>query len=120
MLVLALGACSPKRPANLPQDAVFVLAAKGGYWQRCTFVSAGHTARCQIFNIGGETLYDDTFASYDGHAIDASELRIAQYDKPPHSGPDRICLSNGRVLVPQSEMERLRSFFEPYRGKPCE
>jgi hypothetical protein len=50
-----------------------------------------------------------------GRLPDASELKIVASQKYP--GPDRVCLEDGRILIPASQFERLRPFFDWITGK---
>lgn len=121
LLLLLSIACRQERPAGVPQRAIFIPAGKGGFWQACRFEERQRTDHCQIYNKGGQVLYDETFIPLDeGEVAGAMDLVIAQYDQPPHGGPDRICLKNGRVLIPSSDADRLKGFLARYKGKPCQ
>ena len=98
-----------RRPANVPSDAVLVQLSKGGAWQRCEVNSSTKQNRCQIFNWKGGVLYDETFLPYDeGLPVGSADLRIPRY--VPAVGLDWICLENGRILLPESRFQELKSF----------
>ncbi len=100
-----------RRPTNVPWDAVLVQLAKGGVWQRCEVASSAGKIRCQIFNWKGGLLYDEIFLPYDqGPAVPASDLKIPPY--VPAVGPDWVCLRNGRILLPTSRFDQLKSFLD--------
>ena len=105
-----------RRPAKVPSDAVLVQLAKGGVWQRCEVASTTGKIRCQIFNWKGGLLYDEIFLPYDpGPALRASDLKIPPY--VPAVGPDWVCLQNGRILLPTSRFEQLKSFLDKTKPK---
>ena len=114
------------RPKNVPQDAVFVRGIKGiGWWQHCATTNAGRPVYCRIWNKGGLVLEDEEFLPYDGGAPPtADELKIEP--NPTFQGPDRIFLTNGRILLPRSRFDRLKLFVdwlhsgEKTGGKPAE
>ena len=127
LVVLALLAacfacsCGSKvvRPANVPADAVFVLGAKVGWWQECTASVGGQPVHCRIWNQGGLILEDEAFLPYDGGAPPkAQDLKIDP--NPPFSGPDRIYLTNGRILLPESRYNELKRFVDGLEGKPVQ
>ncbi len=100
-----------RRPPNVPSDAVLVQLAKGGVWQRCTLEATAGKNRCQIFNWKGGLIYDENFLPYDqGPTVGASDLRIPRY--VPAVGPDWVCLENGRILLPASRFDQLKSFLD--------
>ena len=104
------------RPPNVSGNAVLVRGAKVGWWQSCSIDNAERKVHCTIWNAGGHVLYEDVFVPYDeGPAPTASELQIPT--DPKYPGPDRICLHNGRILIPQSEFSRLKRFFDWATGK---
>jgi hypothetical protein len=100
-----------RRPANVPADASLVDMPKGGVWQHCTFDSAVSANRCQIYNWGGEVLYDEVFLPYDGGPpILQADLKIPRY--LPSVGLGWVCLKNGRILLPKSRFEDLKKFLD--------
>jgi hypothetical protein len=113
--LLALGcllsstACGhkPRRPDSVSTNAVYVSGAKVGWWQECSIVASRSTVRCQIWNGAGFELVNDEFLPYDGGPTPRpEELTIASNVTFP--GPDRIFLSNGRVLLPRSRFSELK------------
>jgi hypothetical protein len=105
-----------RRPANVLSDATLVDQPKGGLWQRCIFDPGTDTDRCQIYNWGGALLYDEEFLAYDGNgAVVEGDLKIPGY--APLSGPDRVCLANGRILIPKSRYEEVRRHLDRVTGK---
>lgn len=96
------------RPSNVPADAVFVRFDGGAVWQRCAIVPATGLVRCQIFEAKGRREHDESFFPYDeGPTLEASELTVAGDD--PDAGPDWVCLENGRILMPGSRYDYVRS-----------
>lgn len=105
-----------RRPANVPNDAAFVNQPKGGLWQRCVTETGNNAVRCQIYNWGGGLLYDETFVPYDGEgAVLQAELKIPRY--APLSGPDRVCLQNGKILIPKSRYDEVKRHLDWATGK---
>ena len=96
------------RPGSVPTEAVFVNGGKlGGWWELCRLENAGETIYCRIWNRAGLIQYDDQFLPADGNAPPtAEELRISPAPKFP--GPDRIILTNRRVLLPKSRFDELK------------
>lgn len=105
------------RPQGVSVDAVFVRGGNsGGWWQECTPVKAGQAARCRIWNGVGLSLEDEEFLPYDGGITPAGEeLKIAR--DAAFSGPDRIFLTNGRILLPRSRFDELKVFVDWLEGK---
>src|SRR5579859_6149111 len=105
------------RPAEVPSDATYVAGGKvGGWWQQCTSAKAGQAVHCRIWNGAGLVLVDEEFLPYDGGAPPtADELKIAP--DPTFPGPDRIFLSNSRVLLPRSRFDELKIFVDWLEGK---
>ena len=105
------------RPADVPSDATYVAGGKlGGWWQQCALANGGRAVHCRIWNGAGLVLYDEEFLPYDGGASPtADELKVAP--EPTFPGPDRIFLSNGRVLLPQSRFGELKRFVDWLKGK---
>ena len=105
------------RPTNVPADAVYVAGGKvGGWWQQCAHVEAGQAVHCRIWNGARLVLYEEQFLPYDGGVSPtAEELKIAS--DPTFPGPDRIVLSNKRVLLPKSRFEELKKFVDWSNGK---
>ncbi len=126
-VLLALAACSCnlsdqpvflkyRRPANVPSGATLVDQPKGGLWERCVFDAGTHTDRCQIYNWRGGLLYDEAFLAYDGGgAVAQADLKIPGYSAL--SGPDRVCLANGRILIPESRYEEVKRHLDWATGK---
>ena len=105
-----------RRPANVPSDATLVDEPKGGLWQRCILDTGANANRCQIYNWRGGLLYDEAFLAYDGGGVVAQVyLKIPGYS--PLSGPDRICLANGRILIPKSRFDQVKRHLEWATGK---
>jgi hypothetical protein len=105
-----------RRPANVPSDASLVDQPKGGLWQRCIFDPGTNTDRCQIYNWRGGLLYDEAFLPYDGTgAVVQADLKIPGY--AALAGPNRVCLANGRILIPQSRYEDVKRHLDWATGK---
>jgi hypothetical protein len=105
------------RPAEVPPEATYVAGGKvGGWWQQCSPGAAGKAVHCRIWNAGGLVLADEEFLPYDGGAPpSAEELRISA--APTFPGPDRIYLTNSRVLLPGSRFDQLKKFVDWLNGK---
>lgn len=120
LIVVFFAAClrveSPKRPSNVPEEAVLVGDGKvGGWWQRCRANSETGTVFCEIWNKGGLVLYSEVFLPYDqGPTVTAEELQIRNGGL---LGPDRVCLQNGRILAPKSRFEEMKHFLDWSFGK---
>ena len=105
------------RPPDVTPEATCVLGAKGVcWWQHCRVTTAGQPVHCRIWNKAGLILEDESFLPYDGGAAPtADELKIPA--DPKFSGPDRIFLANGRVLLPSSRFDELKKFVDWSNGK---
>jgi hypothetical protein len=118
-LALLLGsACTHKpdvvRPESVSVGAIFVRGSKTGWWQQCT--PADHGVHCRIWNEAGLVLEDEVFLPYDGgQPPEAEELKISP--EPTFPGPDRIFLTNGRILLPRSRFDELKIFVDWLEGK---
>ena len=98
------------RPKNVPVDAAYVAGTKvGGWWQRCAV--RDNAAYCQIWNRGGLLLFDEEFLPYDRKSPPtAAELQIPS--DPWLPGPDRLVLSNKRILFPKSRFDELKRWLD--------
>ena len=102
---------NPVRPRGVPIDAVLIMSTKIGWWQHCAIMAEGQGVQCRIWNGLGLILENEEFLPYDGKVTPrADELRISP--DPTFPGPDRIFLTNGRVLLPKSRFERLKKFVD--------
>jgi hypothetical protein len=109
---------APKRPANVPTRAVAIPVVKGVLWQNCTYDAEKDTDRCTIWHSDGQTIVDEVFVPYgDGPTIKQSDLIIADQAHGIRSGDDRICLRNGRILIPVSRKVDLTRFLDWLNGK---
>ena len=119
--LLFCSACNRKsddviRPAGVSTDAVFVRGGKIGWWQQCTTAGVGQSVCCRIWSGAGLMVEDEEFVPYDGGAPPtADQLTIAIQTTFP--GPDRIILSNSRVLLPKSRFNELKIFIDWLEGK---
>jgi hypothetical protein len=121
VILFFCAACQDKsegvRSANVPLDAVFVFGPKVGWWQGCTVSASGQPVHCRIWNQGGKILEDEEFLPSDeGPPPTLDELKIAP--DPPFEGPDRICLTNKRILLPKSRFEELKKIYQ-LESKPA-
>lgn len=96
-------------PPNVPKSAFLVPNWSGGWYQDCQFKPETGKNHCRIWNFGGSTLYDEEFVPYDaGPPVPADQLRIVDRN----SGPDRVTLATGRILIPKSREADLRKFLD--------
>jgi hypothetical protein len=104
------------RPAEVPVDATYVTGGKaGGWWQQCTVSKTTEAAHCRIWNGAGLILENEDFLPYDGGAPPAADdLKVSP--DPTFPGPDRIFLTNGRVLLPSSRFNDLKKFVDWLNG----
>ena len=92
---------NPRRPANVPADAVFHAWAKGGAWERCWYSAQENADHCEIYNWGGGVIDNGVFVPWDGGPpIKQEQLKI-QKDVQSGLGGRAICLKNGRTLIPK-------------------
>jgi len=106
-----LEGCSRVRPSSAPRDSVYIEGGEAGWWQHCSYDPIQDVDHCQIFNLGGAVLYDEVFLPYDGgKTAKATELEIN--GRSSLSGPNIVCLKNGRILIPKSHFERLKLFVD--------
>ena len=123
-VLLLCFACDHKsavvRPADVPQEATYVLGGKlGGWWQQC-MSATDQAVHCRIWNGAGLVLEDEEFMPYDGGTPPTTdELKISTDPAVP-GGPDRIFLSNGRILLPQSRFDELKKFVDWLQGKSAQ
>jgi hypothetical protein len=104
------------RPRNVPSDAVLVQFDEGEVWQRCAIEPATSFVRCQIFSDKGRSEHDESFFPYDqGPTLEPSELKVASKD--PNAGPDWVCLENGRILMPGSRYDYVKSVLDKKLAK---
>lgn len=107
-----VGCGSPPRPAGVPAGSTWVEGAKTGWWQQCSDLDAKIT-HCTIWNEGGEILLDEEFLPLDGGPPPPSDgLKLR--GSGPCTGVYQVCLTNGRILLPQSRYDELKDFV---RGK---
>ena len=100
------------RPHNVPKDAVHVGPAVG-WWQYCVYDRAQDVDKCHTWNRGGLVLEEGEFVPYDdGVAATSGELRIGDIN----SGPDRVELQNGRILIPKAREADMKRFLDSLTG----
>ena len=120
--MILCSACGHKsdvvRPRGVSPEATYVLGGKfGGWWQQCMSAANSQAVRCSIWNGAGLVLVNEEFMPYDGGAPPTGdELKISTDPAIP-SGPDRVFLSNGRVLLPRSRFDELQKFIDWLYGK---
>jgi hypothetical protein len=115
IVLLALSGCSraPRRPEGIPSSSIFVPAAKGGYWQTCRLDQTVGECRCTIYLGDGRVVYDEVFLPYNGGAqIEEKDLEIT-----PEGTGDTVKLANGRLLLPQSDFEKRKRYWDWRFGK---
>ena len=104
------------RPPNVPKGATMVGIPYSVVWDYCWLDNTTNQNRCQIFNKGGNPLYDDVFLRYEGTGpVPQSELRIKQC-----AGEQWIVLENNVILIPRTGYERIRKFVDALPHKYCQ
>ena len=112
-MMLSLGCGSPPRPAAVPADSTWVEGGEAGWWQRCSNADA-NTTHCTVWNRRGEILLDEAFLPLDGGPTPpGSGLKLR--GDGPCTGAYQVCLTNGRILLPQSRYKELKDFIEGRR-----
>ena len=111
ILLCGVGCSEPKRPSGVPLAATRVEGAKTGYWQVC-HVDQRVEIHCTVWNDGGTVLKDETYLPLEeGPTPQERELQIRAREIC-RGGPYLVCLTNGRVLLPQSQFEQLKAFLK--------
>jgi hypothetical protein len=101
------------RPPNVRKEAVHVGPAIG-WWQYCIYDPEQDADTCRIWNRGGLILEEGEFVPYDGgSSAKADALQISDVN----SGPDRIGLLNGRILIPKTREAEMKRFLDGLTGK---
>jgi hypothetical protein len=109
--VIVLGS-PPRRPSNVPGDAVFVEGAKTGWWQSCSHTSQNVTM-CRVYNKGGQVIVDEEFLPYDGGPQPTvSELVLDPRNH--YSDVYRIALKNGRLLLRKSMFAQSKELLDTF------
>ena len=112
-MLCCVGCSPPMRPSGVAPAAVWVESAKTGYWQVCG-TTEQREVHCTIWNKLGTVLLDETFLPLDGGSAPVEgELRLRE--SGPCTGSYQVCLTNGRILLPQSMFERMKTLFEGKR-----
>jgi hypothetical protein len=102
---------TPPRPANVPSQAVFVEGAKNGWWANCTFIASSNINQCSVYGVSGNVILEGEFKPFDGGSpVSPDQLMID--NKNSLSSIHRICLKNGRVLIPVSLFDQEHDFLE--------
>lgn len=104
------GSRPPTRPSSVAANAVYVRGAKTGWWQTCDRNNRGEVF-CTISNAGGVVIQEGKFLPYDGGVSPAQE-ELCIDASHRWTGPDRICLRNGRILIPESRYADLKQFLD--------
>jgi len=126
LILVFLFACSGEpyiapRPPNVPQEAVYINAAKGrGFWQHCRVDEQRKVNWCRIYNVGGHIMHDEVFLRYSGDPspVRGEQLRIAHEGGPRplgtwlEGGPDWVVLENGEILLPKSNYDETKRFID--------
>jgi len=117
---LALGfplvGCEPARPNNIPQDSVLVTGADEHWWERCSYDQKENLDHCQIFNAGGDVIWNEAFLPYDGGKA-ANETDLMIDSNARLKSWQFVCLKNGRILLPKSQFEKFKEFLDRRTGK---
>jgi len=113
MVILICAACSrtPGRPEAVPASAVFVPAAKGGYWHACRLDASGQ-CKCTIYLTDGRIVYHDFFLPYEGSPPTETQLVVSS-----DGTGDTVKLANGQLLLPKSEYEMRKRYWDWRLGK---
>ena len=98
-----LGCGSPRRPNGVPDPALWCPSAKTGYWKHCQ-IGPTSAIECAVWNEGGSVLINERFLPSDGNPD--PEPRELLLRSENCSGPYEVSLANGRILVPQSMIDR--------------
>jgi hypothetical protein len=107
----------PRRPANVPREAVFVATAKIGWWEYCSLEPIRRSVYCRLFFTDGRVAREDEFLPYDGGAaVTSDELHIDQ--RTHYADSSRIILRNGRVLLPKSVYDDQKKFLNSWEPFP--
>src|SRR5579872_2911176 len=113
MPIIDRDALERSRPSNIRKDAVHVGPAIG-WWQYCMYDPEQNVDTCRIWNRGGLILEEGEFVPYDGGSpAKAHALQISD----ANSGPDRISLLNGRILIPKTREVEMKRFLDGLTGK---
>jgi len=114
-LSIALTGCEPARPRGVPEGAVLVNGPDEHWWQWCSYDQKDDSDHCEIFNGGGDVIWNEVFLPYDGgKAASESELKIDS-DTSLKSF-QYVCLKNGRILIPKSGFENQKEFLDRRTG----
>ena len=105
-----------ERPPIVPKGATMIGIPYSVVWDYCWLHVATNENHCQIFNKGGDTLYDDIFLRYVGTGtVPQSELRMKQC-----AGEQWIVLENNVILIPKHGYERIKNFVDALPHKYCQ
>lgn len=113
--LLASAACSTTgstggvRPKSVRADAIYIPGINGtAIWQQCSSPKVSGRLRCQIFNGKGEVFRDDDFVPYTGSLPGTrTDVRIV-----PRGGTEWIELADGTILIPSSQIERVKHYLD--------
>lgn len=103
---------TPKRPEDVSANAVFVKGSKAGWWQSCVKVGPG-AITCRVVSISGQTLLNEEFLPYDGGPLPATADLVLDPDCR-YSSAYRICLKNGRILLPRSMYRESKELLDSF------
>lgn len=110
VLLCFFGCSEPRRPSAVPPEATRVEGAKTGYWQICR-VGQQDQIRCTVWNEAGTVLKDEVYRPLDGGpGLQEGELNIRTGEIC--SGPYQVCLTNGRILLPESQFDQLKELMK--------
>jgi hypothetical protein len=110
-VLLSLFGCSePNRPPGVTPGAVRIDGAKTYYWQLCR-TGQGVQIHCTVWNGDATILKDETYLPLD-EGPTPKEADLAIRPAKICSGPYQVCLTNGRVLLPESQFEQLKNFMK--------
>ena len=135
----------PKRPSNVPAEAVFAWglgvglpAPKRGYWVNCWFDSKQDVDQCRVSGVNGKLIFEGVFLAYQGQSpISESDLVIdpeatnrngeaeivevdANSQESSRSGfqvVPLVFLRNGNVLIPAKAYQAGKKRLDEIRAR---
>lgn len=113
-LSCAFNSCSKENlrpPDNVPASATFVQSVKGGYWHTCAIKEDGD-CHCTIYHLDGRVAISGVFVPYEGSSPTKDSLVVSGLGTS-----DTVRLANGQLLIPKSDYEAAKRFWDWRLGK---